>query len=273
MELNFVEAGIGAGKSTLLRNLEKHGGFHCVQEPVHEWINDYTVHYDTTTTTSTITTTDTPTEASTSNRKNILHLFYEDKRRYAFTFQMMVLMNRYRHIKSTIDYVITMVLERRRQALLLVNGDDTAKQQPPPDEPIQVFIERSIDTDINCFALNCKESGYLNEIEWKIYCDWTVWFKAQIQVLFENSFIKRIRYVFIETPAQVCYDRMRRRNRPEESLVPLKYLAEIEDRHAQWRSRLQSSPYPVHKMEYHSINGDATPEEILDSTLKLLASC
>lgn len=235
MEINFIEANIGAGKSTLLKQLETVPGVICVQEPVKEWIEDYGTN---------VTDSD-----GTESRANILQLFYQDPARNAFLFQMMVLMNRYRHIKSTIDYIIS-----------------TKKF----NDPVQVFIERSIDTDINCFAQNCKEKGFLNEIEWKVYCDWTIWFKKEVEVLFLNAFIHKIRYIFIDVTSEICHERMKKRNRTEESTVGLDYLKQIEQKHLEWRSRLIQYPFPVHKVSYHVIDGSKTPEELKIDVLKNL---
>jgi len=236
MEINFIEANIGAGKSSLLRNLESVPGVICVQEPVNEWIKEYGV---------------TQTDAATGEQStaNILQLFYQDPSRNAFLFQMMVLMNRYRHIKTTVDYIIS------------------TKRF---NEPVQIFIERSIDTDINCFAMNCKEKGFLNEIEWKVYCDWMIWFKKEVDVLFLNAFIHKVRYIFIDVSSEICHERMVKRSRTEEATVSIDYLKQIEEKHLEWKKRLVQYPFPVHKVSYHSIDGSKTQTEMRDEALAII---
>lgn len=236
MEINFIEANIGAGKSTLLRNLESIPGIICVQEPVNEWIKEYG-----------LTQTDSTTGEKTN--VNILQLFYQNPSRNAFLFQMMVLMNRYRHIKSTVDYIIS------------------TKRF---NEPVQIFIERSIDTDINCFAMNAKENGFLNEIEWKVYCDWMNWFKKEVEVMFLNAFIHKIRYIFIDVSSEICYQRMAKRNRTEEATVGIEYLKQIEEKHLEWKKRLTEYPFPVCKVSYHSIDGSKTEMELKEDILKFI---
>ena len=74
-----------------------------------------------------------------SKNNNILNMFYEDQNRWSYTFQMNAFMTRIESIKKKYK-----------------------------DQKIN-FIERSIYTDKNCFALICKENGSINEIEWKLY--------------------------------------------------------------------------------------------------------
>jgi deoxyadenosine/deoxycytidine kinase len=232
MEINLVQGGIGCGKSTLLDNLEKNHGAIIVPEAVTEWCEDYAV-----------------TDPVTGKDQNILHLFYQDQRRWAFTFQMMVLMNRYRHIKSVIEFLTT-----------------TKKY----GEPVQVFIERSCDVDKNVFAMNCKENGHLSEMEWRIYCSWCEQFQKDIDLLLINSFIHKIRYIFIDVSGEVCYERMKHRNRSEEAEVPLEYLKQINDKHRSWMERLKTYPFPVHKISYHSIDGTKSQEDMATEAWKIV---
>jgi deoxyadenosine/deoxycytidine kinase len=179
MQLFFVEGNIGTGKSTFLGMIEKHFGDRAqvIYEPVDVW-------------TSFI---------DESTGQNILHYFYSDQIKYAYTFQNIALLSRLERLKSI----------------------DTTKEF--------VFIERSIWSDKRVFAENCHESGFMNNIEFKLYNSWFKWIEESVE-----SLVKDKKFIYLVSSVQTCDDRIHIRNRPEEHSISKEYLFLLEKKHESW---------------------------------------
>ena len=117
-----LDGNIGAGKSTLLAEIRRAlPEIHIVDEPVGQWTS--LIH---------------------SNGKNLLELFYEDKKRWAYTFQNCAILSRLKMIRDAILHTHLM-------------GDSN-----------QVIItERSILTDKYVFAEMLRDSGDMDPLEWE----------------------------------------------------------------------------------------------------------
>ena len=131
--------------------------------------------------------------------ENLLDLFYKGTPRWAYTFQTYAF--------------VTRVLEQESRAL-------SAKH------PIQVS-ERSVFSDRFCFAKNCFEMGLMSSLEWQLYQDWFGW-------LVEGYTIKPSGFIYLQTDPDVCYKRLLKRQRSEESAVSLDYLTKLHNKHQQW---------------------------------------
>lgn len=170
----FIEGNIASGKTTLVNLLGKYvKNSQVILEPLDVWLN-----------------------LNDSSGKNILSYFYDDPKRYAYTFQSIAFISRticMREIDNTKDYV---------------------------------FIERSVDSDKNVFAKNCYETGLLSEIEWKLY---NLWFDKINTKQIENSIT-----IYLKTSPNSCYERLLSRNRNEENTVSLEYLTQIHYQHEMW---------------------------------------
>lgn len=140
----------------------------------------------------------------TDGKENILDKFYKDADRWAYTFQMETFMSRIESIKKN-----------------EIKGIN--------------IIERSIYTDMNCFASLAHYNGHIQELEWKLYNKWFNWL--------DNSFdVKADGYIYIRTDPQISYNRIAKRSRTEESSIPFKYLEQVHQKHQQW---LNSTKTPV----------------------------
>lgn len=112
-----LEGNIGSGKSTLLKKLKsKYPHINVFQEPVDEWIN-YKNDLD----------------------QSIFQLFYENPSKYAFTFQMYVMLTRLKKM-----------------------GDFSSN----------TVYERSILTDKYVFMDALKQDNMVSDIEYKVFNDW-----------------------------------------------------------------------------------------------------
>jgi deoxyadenosine/deoxycytidine kinase len=175
MTLISIEGNIGSGKSTILKQLKKYSDdFVYVDEPVSQWesIKD-------------------------SNDKNILELFYQDQKKYSFSFQILAYITR---LKSLLD---------------------AYKSYPHKI----IICERSIYTDKYVFAKMLYEQGNIEEIEWKTYNYWFDTF---------NELTKLDGLIYVNTDPQTCFDRIKKRNRSGESDIPLEYLKNCDEKHRNW---------------------------------------
>jgi deoxyadenosine/deoxycytidine kinase len=169
----MVEGNIGAGKSTFLRLVADHLAAQIVPEPLEKWQD--------------------------VGGENLLHLFYQDMTRWAYTFQSYAFATR------------------------LTMQEEYAKRNP---HPLQI-LERSIYSDRYCFAKNCFEMGGMIPLEWTLYQQWFSW-------LLSSHSGKTDAFIYLRTTPKVCFDRLQRRARPEEKGVALDYLELLHQNHEDW---------------------------------------
>lgn len=131
--------------------------------------------------------------------ENALEHFYTNPHRWAYTFQTYAFVTR-----------VVALQEQSKQVT----------------EPI-IVLERSIYSDRYCFAKNAFELGFMNSLEWKLYQEWFSWLEA-IYTQKPDAFI------YLRTSPEVCYGRMTKRKRSEETTVGLDYLSLVHTKHEQW---------------------------------------
>lgn len=188
VKVYFVEGNIGTGKSTFLEMIEKNFGdmYQVIYEPVDIWTN-----------------------FKDSSGKNILQYFYEDQKRFAYTFQNTAFVSRVEKLEEI----------------------DSSKEA--------IFIERSIWSDKNIFARNCFESGMLNEIEYKLYTKWFNWLEKNIR-------LGEYEFVYLKCDPETSFARMKNRKRAEESGVSFEYIQKIHQKHEEWMKDLvQDKPVTI----------------------------
>ena len=172
-----VEGNIGSGKSTILNILRKkyenNNRVIFVDEPVSEW------------------------DDIKKDGKSILELFYGDKNKYSFSFQILAYITRLRKLLSALE-----------------EGDDKI-----------IICERSIYTDKYVFAKMLYQQNYINEIEWQTYNYWFDTFKDKT---------KLDTIIYVDTLPDICYDRIKKRNRTGESDIPIEYLQHCHLLHTEW---------------------------------------
>ena len=131
--------------------------------------------------------------------ENLLEKFYVDAPRWAYTFQTYAF--------------VTRILAQEEHAV--VNK-----------YPVQV-LERSVYSDRYCFAKNCFELGTMSALEWKLYQEWFTW-------LVDNYTTKPSGFIYLRTDPTVCHQRLLKRSRHEESVIPFEYLQKLHDKHEDW---------------------------------------
>ncbi len=133
------------------------------------------------------------------NGGNLLEKFYQDTSRWGYTFQTYAF--------------ITRIMEQQEQAL---------------ENPFRAqVLERSVYSDRYCFAKNCFEMGTISKLEWDLYQQWFEW-------LVDNYSQKPDGFIYLRTSPEVCYERLKKRAREEESIIAFNYLKLLNDKHEDW---------------------------------------
>lgn len=130
---------------------------------------------------------------------NMLDLFYSDPHRWGFTFQICAFITRAKTWK---------------EVLALTDHS-------------RVILERSVFCDRHVFAENCHRTGLMSPAEYQLYCG--LW-----DFLVSNYCVEPDLILYLRTPAQVCLERIKARNRAEESGMTLEYLLQLEGLHDEW---------------------------------------
>lgn len=161
------------------------------------------------------------------NDKSLLELFYSDMNRWSYTFQNSAFITRYLNAYQAIQ-----------------NNQSSNT----------VFIsERGILTDRYVFASMLKDNGNLSSIEWQLYTKWFDHFQTLINIQ---------GIVYIDTPSDVCSERIKKRNREGENNIPLTYLQSLEKYHLDW---INSTNLPVLRISSDASNTD----KIVDFAVQL----
>lgn len=178
-----LDGNIGAGKSTLLEALRLAlPDVKIVLEPVDIW-----------------------SSFKDADGKSLLELFYEDKRRWAYTFQNFALLTRAKALAEAVAHTKKTV----------------------------IITERSPLTDRFVFAEMLRDSGDLSEMEWKLYLGWY------------DSFTKNIPIsgiIYLATDVERSVEHIIRRGRAGEEDMSLEYLRLLDYQHKLW---LDSTTLPV----------------------------
>jgi deoxyadenosine/deoxycytidine kinase len=121
------------------------------------------------------------------NNVTILEKFYANQKDYSFSFQMMAYISRLALLKEAVK-----------------------------NNPTAIFIsERSLFTDREVFAKMLYKSGFIEEVNYKIYLKWFDSFSSEFPLN---------KVIYVKADPQVCFDRIKKRSRTGESNIPLSYL-------------------------------------------------
>jgi deoxyadenosine/deoxycytidine kinase len=183
-----LDGNIGAGKSTLLAEIRKHlHDIHLVDEPVGQW-----------------------TALKNAEGKSLLELFYEDKKRWSYTFQNCAILTRLKNIQEAVE-----------------NLDTTLKG------PQVIITERSVLTDKHVFAEMLRDAGDIDPLEWELYESW-------FNIFGKKYPVKGI--VYLSTSSTTSKERIHIRNRHGEDKIGLDYLDALDAQHKKW---IENTNIPV----------------------------
>ncbi|CAG0917780.1 unnamed protein product [Notodromas monacha] len=144
--------------------------------------------------------------------QNLLDLMYHDTKRWGFLFQSYVHLTRIRQYLS------------------------------PCPKPLR-FMERSFLSNRYCFTEQWKTSGDITDVESSLLTSWQDEISSSVV---RPSNIDLI--VYLRLPPAVAYERLKKRGRTEEDVVPLQLLERIHELHENWLVKQEAGkviPCPV----------------------------
>ncbi|ETE66599.1 Thymidine kinase 2, mitochondrial, partial [Ophiophagus hannah] len=105
--------------------------------------------------------------------------------------------------------------------------------------PIRM-MERSIHSAKYIFVENLYRSGKMPEVDYVILTEWFDW-------ILKNMNVSVDLIVYLQTSPGMCYQRLKRRCREEEKVIPMEYLEAIHQLYEDWliNQTLFKVPSPV----------------------------
>lgn len=122
----------------------------------------------------------------------------------------------------------------------------------PQDKP--VISERSFETSVKVFMELAYQNRYIKCSEKFLLEEW-------YEVLKSKFHIEPTHFIYLRVPAEVCFQRMKKREREEENEVVLEYLQKIESLTDDWLLR---------KKNVSVIDGNRTQEEIKSEVVSII---
>ena len=180
-----IEGNIGSGKSTLLRNLQNYCDslvntekdvnvkYFFIAEPVDLW-----------------------NKIQDENNESILEKFYKEPSRYAFSFQMMAYVTRFKSLYTIYKNVVEEAIDN-------------------PNIKYVIFTERCLYTDKYVFAKMLHQDKNMETIEYEIYNQWFESFAHWVPIH---------KILYVKTQPSKCKERVKLRSRDGEDNISLNYL-------------------------------------------------
>lgn len=130
---------------------------------------------------------------------NMLKKFYSNQEKYSFAFQMMAYISRLKILRETIK--------------------DISKN---PEKNYVIITERSLYTDKCVFAKMLYDQGKIEDVCYQIYLNWFDEFVSDYDIKY---------IIYVNTDPKKCYERIHKRSREGEEVIPLHYLEECHNYH------------------------------------------
>jgi len=190
-----IEGNIGSGKSTLLENLRKFysNNTHVLflREPIDDW-----------------------EKIKDKEGNTMLKKFYADQEKYSFAFQMMAYISRLKILRDTVDKIVSERndLVKKRYEDMLIDEDAPSYFEIPK---YVIITERSLYTDKYVFAKMLHEQGKIEDVCYQIYLNLFEEFAKDFPINYS---------VYVNTKPEKCYERIHKRARDGEEVIPLAYL-------------------------------------------------
>jgi deoxyadenosine/deoxycytidine kinase len=162
------------------------------------------------------------------NGKTMLEKFYADQEKYSFSFQIMAFISRLGLLKRTIEKAI---IDRKN-----------------PTEPIYIITERSLYTDKYVFCNMLFDNGKIEDVNYLIYLKWFEEFTQDYPLH---------KIIYIKTDPEICHERIAKRARQGETVIPLEYLKECDKYHETMLEIIKNTDVTI-----YTIDGNKKPEEL-----------
>lgn len=206
MPIISIEGSIGAGKTTFLKAVEA-AGYKVMYEPVDKWSEEMI------------------------NGKSMFEMYYKDKQKYGFAFQMLVLQSQ---VQEMIEYI----------------------RAHPRDI---IICERSILTNFKVFAQLMYEEGTIDDYSFRVY---KMWYEFATSLLPPISGI-----LYLRVSPETCVQRIIKRNRKGEEMININYLKALNEKHDSWLFDNDGRAPPMHVVDG---NGSVPPVSVLTDFLTSL---
>jgi deoxyadenosine/deoxycytidine kinase len=139
------------------------------------------------------------------NGVNLLKNFYEDPERNAFSLQSHINLTKVSQFMSDSGYAVR-------------------------------IFERSLESSQKCFTPILLDLGYLTSTEAEILAA-----NANAAKEWYPSHLRIDRVIYLRTDPEKCFERIKTRNRPEESQISIEYLKSLHEAHEKWIQNLQEN--------------------------------
>jgi deoxyguanosine kinase len=130
----------------------------------------------------------------------MLKKFYADQEKYSFAFQMMAYISRLTILRDTIKEIVSK--NNNKQYIIIT--------------------ERSLYTDKQVFAKMLHDQGKIEDVCYQIYLKWFEEFAKDFPINYS---------VYVKTDPTNCYNRIHKRSRDGEEVIPLAYLQDCHAYH------------------------------------------
>lgn len=136
----------------------------------------------------------------------MLQKFYANQREYSFAFQMMAYISRLTILRETVRDIMAKLEQECYSS----------------DAQYIIITERSLYTDKYVFAKMLYDQGKIEDVNFQIYLNWFDEFAKDFPV---NDVI------YVNTAPEKCYERIHKRARIGEEVIPMGYLQACHDYH------------------------------------------
>lgn len=156
-------------------------------------------------------------------RKGKLGNYYSNMKANAYNFQSYVLITRYKQLQTHLKITST---------------------------PHVFVVERSYLSNNYCFARRLYDVGLMSGYEWDLYMKLYNSLVENMDKMFDED---HQHYCFINTPYEICKERIDKRDRKEEQSITLEYLKDCEKYHLDLvegkKYRIIDYKSPIHDLE------------------------
>jgi deoxyguanosine kinase len=164
---------------------------------------------------------------------NMLKKFYLDQEKYSFAFQMMAYISRLKILRDTIKEI---------------------KKTKNPEKKFIIITERSLYTDKHVFAKMLYDQGKIEDVCYQIYLNWFDEFVSDFDI--KNT-------IYVNTEPEKCYERIHKRSRVGEEVIPLNYLESCHNYHNEFLDIIKTE-----KLELDGNKDIYENREVLDNWLE-----
>jgi len=135
-----------------------------------------------------------------SQGNTMLKKFYANQKNYSFAFQMMAYISRLKILRDTVKEIC-----------------DKSNNQK-----YTIITERSLYTDKYVFAKMLHDQEKIEDVCYQIYLNWFEEFAKDFPISYS---------VYVKTDPEKCYERIHKRAREGEEVIPLVYLQDCHNYH------------------------------------------